>query len=154
MITCGSILSGPEVSGRYPEAVGPFNDFFITDRALIWDNMVAIFQGSDAWTYLNPSKKHRDGKIGYNLIYNHYLGPSNIDHMEAGAENKLAWCTYTEEKRNWTFNKYDTLHKEKHNIFESLVEHIYTSINQRSKAMYLSKGIKKTGLYSFKTRII
>ena len=57
--------------------------------------MVAIFQALDAWTYLKPSKKHRDGIMGYKLIYNHYLGPSNTDHMAAGAEKKLAQCTYT-----------------------------------------------------------
>ena len=83
IIAGGSILSEPAVSGSDPEAVGPFTNSFITDRTLIWDNMVAIFQGSDAWTYLKPSKKHRDGRMGYKLIYNHYPGPSNMDHMGA-----------------------------------------------------------------------
>ena len=45
IITRGSILSGPAVLGTDPEAVGPFTDSFITDRVLIWDNIVAIFQG-------------------------------------------------------------------------------------------------------------
>ena len=45
MISRGSILSGPAVLGTDPEAVGPFTDSFIIYIALIWDNMVAIFQG-------------------------------------------------------------------------------------------------------------
>ena len=47
MIARGSILSGPAALGSDPETVGPFADSFIIDRALIWDNMVAIFYGSD-----------------------------------------------------------------------------------------------------------
>ena len=54
MIARGSIISGHTVLGNYPEDIGPFTDSFVADRALIWDKMVAIFQGSDAWTYLNP----------------------------------------------------------------------------------------------------
>ena len=71
MIACGSILSGHAVFGSDPEDVGPFTDSSITYRALIWDNMVAIFLGSYAWTYLKPSKKHRDLRMGYMFIYNH-----------------------------------------------------------------------------------
>ena len=110
MIACGSILGGPAALGSDPEAVGPFTDSFITDRALSWYKMVEIFQGSYAWTYLNPTKKHHDEIMGYKLIYKHYLGPSKINHMAAGTVKKLAQCTYTGEKRNWTFEKYATLH--------------------------------------------
>ena len=56
MIACGSIISSPAVSRSDPGAAGPFTDSIITDRALIWDKMVAIFQGSDTWTYLTPDK--------------------------------------------------------------------------------------------------
>ena len=35
MIACGLILSGPVVFESVPETVGPFTNFFITDRALI-----------------------------------------------------------------------------------------------------------------------
>ena len=95
MISFGSNLSGPAVSGIDVEAVGPFTNSFVTDRALIWDNMVAIFQGSDVWAYLKPSKNHCDEIMGYTLIYNQYLVPSNIIHIASGAKRKLAHCTYT-----------------------------------------------------------
>ena len=71
-------------------------------------------------TYLNPDKENRDGIMNYKLIYNHYLGPSSIDYIEAGAYKKLAHCTYTGEKRNCNLNKYATLHREKHNILDIL----------------------------------
>ena len=66
--------------------------------------------------------------------------------MSYGAEKKLDQCTNTGEKRNWTFEKYNTLHKEQHNILESLMEHMYTGNDQISKVRYLSDGIKTTGL--------
>ena len=68
MIARGSIISGPAALGSDPAVVGPFTDSFIKDRALIWDNMVAIFHGSDAWTYLKPAKKHHDDRMGYSII--------------------------------------------------------------------------------------
>ena len=78
-----------------PEAIGPFTDSFITDRVLIWDKMIKIFHGSDAWTYQKPAKKNHDGILGYKIISNHYLGPRNINHVAAVVEKKLAQCTYT-----------------------------------------------------------
>ena len=78
MIARRSILVGPAVIGSDPEAVRPFTDSFIADRALIWEKMVAIFQRLDAWSYLEQAKKNYDGIMGYKIIYNHHLGPSNI----------------------------------------------------------------------------
>ena len=82
--------------------------------------MIAIFQGSDSWPYLKPANNNLDGKLVFRIIYNHYLCPSKIDHMAAGAEKKLDQCSYTGKKKNWTFEKYDTLHKEHHNILDRL----------------------------------
>ena len=78
MIYCRMILSGTAVSGSHPESVGTFTNLFNIDRALIWDNMVEMFQGSDAWTYLKQYYKYSDRRISYNIIYNHYLIPINI----------------------------------------------------------------------------
>ena len=95
MIDQGSIISGHAVLGTDPKKIVPFTNSYITNRAFIWDKMVAIFQVLDAWTYLKPDKKYCDGRLGFSIIYNHYLGPSNTDHMAAGAEKKLAQCSYT-----------------------------------------------------------
>ena len=44
--------------------------------------------------------------------------------MVSVAEKKLAQCSYTGYKSKWTFEKYATLHKEHHNILDSLKEHM------------------------------
>ena len=41
------LLSESAALGSDPEVVGPFTDSFVTDRAMIWENMVPIFQGLD-----------------------------------------------------------------------------------------------------------
>ena len=93
MITRGSILSGAMVVGSYHEAIGPFTGLFSTDIFLIWDKMVLIIQGTDEWTYLNPSNKHHGRMLGYKLIYKHYIGPNNIDHMADVTETNSDQCT-------------------------------------------------------------
>lgn len=154
MLARAPILSGPVVLGTDPEEVGPFTDSFITDRATVWDKLTSIFQGSPAWTYMRGAKKHRDGRLAFRLIHDHYLGASNIDHMASNCEKKLAGASYRGETRGWTFEKYATLHKEQHNIIEGLMEHGYTGIDNRSKVRYLSDGIKTSSLDSVKTRIM
>ena len=89
MIAHGSILSGSVTLGSDPEVVGTFTDLFITYRALIWDKLVAIFQGSDVWTFLNPANDHFDGRMGYKLIYNHYMGSINIYNFETGGRRSF-----------------------------------------------------------------
>ena len=89
------MLSVPVALVSDPEVVKIFTNSFITDIVLIWDKMVVIFQLSDEWTYLKSANKNNDEIMGYNLIYNHYLDTSNIDHMAAGAEKNLAQCTFT-----------------------------------------------------------
>ena len=116
--------------------------------------MVAIFQGLETWTYLKPDKKHRDGILGLRIIYNYYLGTSNIDHMADGTEKNLDQCSYPRENRNWTFDKYATLNKEHHNILDILKDRGYTGIDQKFKVRYLSEGINTTSLNSVKTHII
>ena len=154
MIYRGSIISGPAVLVTDPEENGPFTDSFITDRALIWENMVEIFKGSDTWKYLKPAKQHRVGRLRLRIVYNHYLGPKNINHMASGTEKKLSQYSYTGDKRSLTFEKYATLHKKQHNILKNLKDHGYTVIDQISKVRYLSEGIKTTSLDSVKTRIM
>ena len=62
------------------------------------------FSACPSLRQLKPDEKHRDGRLGFRIIYNHYLDLSNIDHMEAGVEKKLAQYIYTGEKRNFTSN--------------------------------------------------
>ena len=40
--------------------------------------------------YLKTAKTHRDGRLGFRLIYNPFVGYQQHGHMAAGAEKKTA----------------------------------------------------------------
>lgn len=80
--------------------------------------------------------------MAYNGLYQHYLGPNNVDNMATMAEDKLKTTVYNGEQRRWDFEKYVNVHKQQHSIVEGLVEHGYTGIDPRSKVRYLLDGIK------------
>lgn len=76
--------------------------------------------------------------MAYNGLYQHYLGPNNVDkNMATMAEDKLKTTVYNGEQRRWDFEKYINVHKQQHSIMEGLVEHGYTGIDPRSKVRYL-----------------
>ena len=74
--------------------------------------------------------------------------------MAAGVEKKFSQRSYTGENRNLTFEKYATLHKEHHNILDSIKYYGYIGIEQRYKVKYRSKGTKKNIIDLVNTRIM
>ena len=99
-------------------------------------------------------QRARNGRAAYMAFKNHYLGPNNIGNVAATAEHKLINATYRGEGRHWDFERYATLHKEKHTILEGLQEHGYAGMDERSKTRHLLAGIKTRALDSVKTQIL
>ena len=68
----------------------------------------------------------------YSLVStNHSLGPNNFD-LWLPIPSK-----YYGEKRNGTFAKYVTVHKEQHHVLSSLEQHDYNGIDYHSKVRFL-----------------
>ena len=155
MIARAPIIS-PGVVGTSDELelVGPFSDSFVTDRAMAWEKISTIFQEHESWTYLKPARKTRNGRMAFRTVYDHYLGPNNVDHMANIAERRLRDVSYMGEKRNWTFEKFVMVHKEQHHVLISLEEHGYKGIDERSKVRHLIDGIKTPKLDTIKATIL
>ena len=136
------------------EANGPFVDSYMTDRTMAWDKIANIFQDHQAWTYAKSARRSRNARKGYLGIYDHYLGPNNVDHMASKAERCLQTTCYRGETKGWNFEKYVTLHKEQHHVLEGLEMHGYKGIDDRSKVRYLNDGIKTTKLDTIKAAIL
>lgn len=136
------------------ETNGPFTQSFITDRSEVWSKLAVIFGNLECWTYAKVARRTRDGRKCFRSVYNHYLGPNNIDHMASKAERKLRDSTYHGEKRNWNFEKYVTTHKEQHHVLLSLESHGYKGVDERSKVRYLNDGIKTSRLDTVKATIL
>ncbi|KAI2496193.1 hypothetical protein MHU86_18332 [Fragilaria crotonensis] len=92
--------------------------------------------------------------MAFNGLYQHFLGPNNVDNMATQAEDKLKNTVYNGEQRRWDFERYVNVHKQQHSIMEGLVEHGYTGIDPRSKVRFLLDGIKTDKFDAVKTRIM
>jgi hypothetical protein len=70
----------------------------------VWEKLVEILLTKDAFMVIKGAKKTRNGRLAYQLLYAHYLGPNNIGNMAGEAENVLTSARYDGEKRQWNFN--------------------------------------------------
>ena len=136
------------------EADGPFADSFLTDRVTVWEKLMPIFQNHESWTYIKQARKAKNGRIAYRLVYAHYLGPNNVDHLAGKAENRLRSMVYCGETRKWNFERYVTEHKEQHIVLQNLEEYGYKGIDDRSKVRHLNDGIKAENLTVIKSTIL
>ena len=74
--------------------------------------------------------------------------------MAYKAERRLCDTYYHNEKRNWWFETYVTVHKERHHIFKILEDNGYKVIDDRYKVRYLNDLIINTKLYTVKAAIL
>ena len=154
MCARGPILLAGAVVGPDAETTGPFAPSFIVDRAEVWEKLAEILLTNDAFTVIKAAKKTRNGRLAYQLLYAHYLGPNNVGNMAGEAETVLNTVQYHGEKRQWNFEKYALMHLRQHLILEALMAHGYVGIDPGSKVRFLLAGIRCTTLDAVKTRII
>ena len=154
MIVRGPILLAGAVVGPDAETLGPFASSFLVDRAEVWEKLAEILLPHDAFTVIKAAKKTRNGRLAYQLLFRHYLGPNNVGNMAGEAEQVLATAQYKGETRMWNFEKYALTHLRQHLILEALVIHGYTGIDAGSKVRYLLNGIKCASLDAVRTRIM
>jgi hypothetical protein len=154
MIVRGPILLAGAVVGPDAETLGPFASSFFVDRAEVWEKLAEILLPHDAFTVIKAAKKTRNGRLAYQLLFRHYLGPNNVGNMADEAEQMLALVQYKGKTRQWNFEKYALTHLRQHLILEALVVHGYTGINAGSKVRYLLNGIKCLALDAVRTRIM
>lgn len=137
------------------EKSGPFTEDYICDRGKVFDIITTVFASSPgALTIIKPFKKSRDGRGAYLALWNHYLGPNNVDHMAGSAEKVLASSTYKGQSSRYGIEQHIIIHKSAHTILEGLVDYGYTGIDERSKVRYLNDSIKTTKLDAPKAQIM
>ena len=126
---------------------------YLSDCQCVWDKIMVITCELDCWMYVHPTQHTRDGHLAYQNLNEHCLGVNNMDIMSTLAEAKLASMTYDGEKDHWNFEKYMKIHIVQHAILAGLVEHGYSSIDERSKVCHLVNDIKTRDLDPVKVRI-
>ena len=87
-------------------------------------------------------------------LFNHYLGPKNVQNQAAQAEKTLCALTYVKDSRNFMFETYVTKTVEQHGILEGLTEYGYQGIDDGTKVHLFLEGIMAPELEVIKTRIL
>ena len=60
----------------------------------MWEKLVEILLANSAFMVIKAAKRTRNGRLPYQLLYVHYLGPNNIGNMAGEAETVLNRIQY------------------------------------------------------------
>jgi hypothetical protein len=133
---------------------GLFTEIYLSDRKRVWDLLSSLLGETDASAVIKPFKDKCNGRGAFLALWDHYLDPNNVDHMANKAEKSLATSRYHAKTRTFTFERLVLMHLKAHSILESLVEHGYNGIDERSKVCHLMEAIKTTKLDAAKAQIM
>ena len=115
-----------------------------------------ICENDAAYVYMKPAIELRNGRMAFQLLYQHYLGQSAVDQLITKAETKLNTLAYTgKDTRHWTFETFVSQHKEQHALIDTLQSRgLYLGIDETSKVRYLLTGLKDPRLEAAKSLIL
>jgi hypothetical protein len=88
------------------------------------------------------------------LLFDHYLGASNVGNLATAAEGRLQSTRYSGDKRNIDFEKYVRIHTEQYSVLDGLMEHGYSGIDESSKVRLLLAGITTSNYDVVKSHIL
>jgi hypothetical protein len=75
------------------------NQVYANDSMEAWSYMTNITREHDCWTYVKPAQHTKDGRRDFLLLWDHSLGPNNVDNMASEAESKLGSVSYNGERK-------------------------------------------------------
>jgi hypothetical protein len=103
---------------------------------------------------VQPAQRGNNGRLAYELLFDHYLGPNKVGNMDNAAETKLSSTIYNGQKKRFTWETYVIIHTEQHSVLNGLKEYGYSGIDDSSKVRHLLKGIKTTELDVCKVQVM
>ena len=156
-----AVTTDPVAPATWPSKVDEMIDraphgedtFFPVDNVTVWEKISALTHSHECWKYVWPTQRTCNGCMAYRALKNHYLGLNNMNHQANEAEAELKDSSYHGEKCHWNFKKYVQMHQDQHTILQSLVQHGYAGIDERSKVRHLLDGIKTNNLDTAKGQI-
>jgi hypothetical protein len=116
--------------------------------------MANITRAHDCWTYVKPAQCTNDGRRDFLLLWDHFLGPNNVDNMDSEAEAKLGSVSYTGERKKWTWEKFLHIHAEQHAVLNGLTDYGYSGIDNGTNVRKLMEGINTDALDTVKASVL
>jgi hypothetical protein len=86
------------------EENGPFCNTFHIDMVTVWNILYEMFGQTPAWLHAAPTKKEKNSRKLYCLLFGHYLGSDHVNHLANKMEARLASLTYHREQKNWNWS--------------------------------------------------
>ena len=136
------------------EECGPFCSSFRIDMVTAWNILYEMFGQTPAWLHGQSTKKEKNGRKLFRLLFDHYLGAEHVTHQANKVEARIASLSYKGEQRNWGWDKYVDAHIEQHIIAKNLMPYGYSGIDERSKIRHLLAGISDPGLHPVTVNIL
>jgi len=63
-----------------PDGTRPFDPVYVTNREKVYQIIAKMTRDHSCWTYVKPAQKTRDGRMAYLGLYQHFLGPNNVQY--------------------------------------------------------------------------
>jgi hypothetical protein len=120
----------------------PFCNTFCINMVTVWNILFEIIGQTPACLHAAPTKKEKNGRKLYRLMFAHYLGSDHVNHLANKMEARLASLTYCGKQKNWDWSRYTNVHIEQHTIANNLMEHSYSGLDKHSKVRHLLTGIQ------------
>ena len=79
---------------------------FNTDVMKVWGLISVIIIDLDFWTYVMSAQRTRYGRKTYRELWNHLLGPDNVDNMASEPDRLLIAMHYSGERKRFNFERY------------------------------------------------
>ena len=136
------------------EDSGPFCASFRIDMVTVWNILYEMFGQTPAWLHGQSTKKEKNGRKLFRLLFDHYLGAEHVTHQANKVEARIASLSYKGEQKNWGWDKYVDAHIEQHIIAKNLMPYGYSGIDERSKIRHLLGGISDPGLHPVTCNIL
>jgi hypothetical protein len=124
------------------EENGPFCDIFRINMVTVWNILFEMCGQMPAWLHAASTRKEKNSRKLYHLLFAHYLGSDHVNHLANKMESRLARLTYRGEKKNWDWSRYTNAHIKHHTIAKNLMEHAYSGLDKHSKVRHLLAGIQ------------
>ena len=153
MIACAPILDNRNEDPDQPKSAilaleegGPYCATFRIDMVTCWNILYEMFGSTSAWIHGQVTKKEKNGRKLFRILFEHYLGADHVGHLATKMETRLATLTYRGEQKNWNWASYTDAHIEQHTIATNLKQYGYAGLDERSKVRHLLGGINDEGV--------
>jgi hypothetical protein len=131
-----------------------YTEAYKSNTLKVAEELTDIWRDHPGYTYGKAFLKAGDGRRGYFMLKEHYLGMNSVNDQSSAAETAIRNLMYNGEGRRWSFEKYATAMKEQHGVLDQLKEYGYSGRDETTKVRDLLGGIKTEALNAATSTIL